>query len=95
MARANPWFRLGLDAWSLGMEASTVIALRTMKIAAGGAAGEAEAQRMITEKIDAAFDLQARALTGRLGGSVEEATAKTVSHYRRAIRANRRRLTKA
>lgn len=95
MARANPWFRLSLDAWSLGMEASTVIALRTMKIAAGGPGAEAEAQRMVTEKIDSAFDLQARAMTGRLGGSVEEATARTVSHYRRAIRANHRRLTKA
>jgi hypothetical protein len=94
MARAHPWFRLSLDAWSLGMEASTVIALRTLKMAAGGAAAEAEAQRMVTEKIDAAFDLQARALTGRLGSSVEEATARTVSHYRRAIRANHRRLTR-
>jgi hypothetical protein len=30
----NPWFRVGVNAWSLGMEASSVIALRTLKIAA-------------------------------------------------------------
>jgi hypothetical protein len=29
--RANPWLRLGFDAWALGLEASTVIGLRTLK----------------------------------------------------------------
>jgi hypothetical protein len=94
MARHNSWLSLSMDAWSLGFEASTVMALRTLRLATGGADAQLEAQRMVTEKIDAAFDLQARAMTGRLGSSVEEATAKTVSHYRRAVRANHRRLTR-
>jgi len=36
----NPWFRTGFYAWSLGLEASSVIALRTLKIAARGVAAE-------------------------------------------------------
>jgi hypothetical protein len=61
MAR-NPWFRAGFYAWSLGLEASSVIALRTLKIALGGSAAEAEAHRMVSEKIDAGLTLQALAL---------------------------------
>jgi hypothetical protein len=40
MMPRNPWFRAGFDAWSLGVEASSVIALRTLKILAGGAAAK-------------------------------------------------------
>ena len=95
MARArNPWVRLGWDAWSLSVEASSVIGLRLIKIAAGGAAGEAETRRMVTEKLDAGLALQAAALTGGLGLTPLSAAAGTVSHYRRKVRANRRRLKK-
>jgi len=94
MARSrNPWLGLGLSAWSLGMEASEVIGRRTMKIALGGAAGEAEVQRMIAEKIDAGVALQTLALTGGLGVTPHHAAAKTLSHLRRKVRANRRRLS--
>ena len=48
----NPWFRAGLQAWSLGLEASSVIALRTLKMATGGVAADAEARRMVGEKIE-------------------------------------------
>ncbi|MGH6963683.1 MAG: hypothetical protein ACREE0_04310 [Phenylobacterium sp.] len=93
-ARANPWIGIGFDAWRLGLEASTVIGLRTMKIAQGGAAGEAEAQRMVQEKIDAGLALQALALTGGLGMNPATASARTLAHYRRKVSANRRRLMK-
>jgi hypothetical protein len=93
MVTRNPWVRAGFAAWSLGIEASTVIMLRTMKIAAGGAAGESEARRMVSEKIEAGLDLQTMALTGGLGFTPESATNKTLAHYRRKVRANRRRLT--
>jgi hypothetical protein len=89
----NPWMRAGFAAWSLSVEAATVITLRTMKIAAGGPAAEREIYRMITEKIEAGIDLQKKALTGGLGLTPESATNKTLSHYRRKVRANRRRLT--
>jgi len=94
MARTrNPWLGIGMSAWSLGVEASTVIGLRTLKLAAGGAAGEAEARRMVSEKIDAGLDLQARAVRGALGFTPQAVAANTLSHYRRKIRANRRRLS--
>lgn len=90
----NPWFGIGVDAWRLSLEASEVIALRTMKIAAGGAAGAAESQRMVAEKLDAALALQRLALFGGLGISPASAASKTVKHYRGRVRANRRRLAK-
>jgi hypothetical protein len=94
MYSRNPWLRAGFAAWSLGIEASTVIALRTMKMAAGGPAAEQEAQRMISEKIEAGLDLQTKALTGGLGFTPESAANRTLAHYRRKVRANRRRLIK-
>jgi hypothetical protein len=92
--RVDPWLRIGLDAWSLGLEASTVIALRALKIAAGGPAAALETQRMVDEKIEAALALQTKALTGGLGATASSAAAKTLTHYRRKVRANRRRLSK-
>jgi hypothetical protein len=83
-----------MQAWALGIEASTVIALRTMKIAAGGPAAQDEARMMISEKIEAGLDLQTKAMTGGLGFTPEGAANKTLAHYRRKVRANRRRLIK-
>ena len=95
MTAQNSWLRLGWGAWMLGFEASTVIALRLMKIAGGGAGADTETRRMIDEKIDSAVALQALAMSGGLGGTAESAASKTLTHYRRKVRANRRRLTKA
>lgn len=83
-----------MAAWSLGIESSTVIMLRTMRIAAGGAAAQREAEKMVGEKIEAALDLHTKAMTGALGIRPETATNRTLSHYRRKVRANRRRLLK-
>jgi len=90
----NPWVRTGIDAWSLGIEASSVIALRILKFAAGGTAAGAEARQMISEKIESGLTLQTLALTAGLGLTAHGATRKTVAHYRRKVRANRRRLAK-
>lgn len=92
--RRNPWIGIGLDAWTLGLEASTVMGLRALKIAQGGAAGRAEAKRMVEEKLEAAVALQVRALSGHLGASPASASARTLAHYRRSVGANRRRLTR-
>jgi len=96
--RADPfgaWFNLGLDMWMLGAEASSVIALRTLKLTAGGAAADLEAQRMGGEKMAAALTLSGQAMTGQLGTSMPGIAAKTVASYRRKVRANHRRLIKA
>ena len=90
----NPWYAAGWDIWRLGMEASAVIALRSWKMAAGGTAAKTEAKRMVAEKIDAGTALQAMAATGGLGLTAPGAVKKTVAHYRRKVRANRRRLAK-
>jgi hypothetical protein len=90
----NSWLRIGFDAWSLGVEASAVIGLRALKIAAGGAPGEAETRLMFTEKIEAGLALQVKALNGALGLTAHRATATTLAHYRRKVRANHRRLAK-
>jgi hypothetical protein len=93
--RRNPWVGIGMNAWALGLEASTVIGLRTLKIAVGGPAAAAETHRMIQEKLDAATELQTLAMTGGLGASAPSAAKKMVAHYRRKVRANRRRLAGA
>ena len=90
----NPWFRFGVNAWSLGTDASSVIALRTLKIAAGGVAAEVEVRQMVSEKFETGMALQALALTGGLGLTASSAATKMLTHYRRKVRANRRRLAK-
>ena len=71
----------------LAAESQTVIALRMMKLAGGGAAAGREAQRMTTEKVTAMAEAGVRLMTGASADSV-------VSDYRRKVRANIRRLSK-
>lgn len=89
----SDWTQAGIDAWALGIEASTVIGLRMAKMASGGDITGAEARRMIAEKIDSAIDLQSAMLTGNLGTNPLEGTQKVLRHYRRKVSANRRRLS--
>jgi hypothetical protein len=49
---------------------------------------------MVDEKVTAAAQLQTKALTGALGFTGAGVAAKTLTHYRRKVRANRRRLSK-
>lgn len=93
-SRLNPWLGLSIDAWRLGMEASCVIGLRTLKLATGGEAGAREAKLMVDEKVAAGIALQAKAMSGALGATPAAATAATLAHYRRKVNANRRRLTR-
>ena len=86
------WLTAGFDMWMLGAEAASVMALRTARIAAGGAAGAAEAELMVTEKVRAAIELQTRLMTGALGVTPLGATQGTLKHYRRKVAANKRRL---
>ncbi len=90
----NSWFRIYQDAWSLGFEASSVIGLRLIKHAAGGSPARTEAVRMVTEKIEAAITLQAQGLAVPKVLSAASATTLALSHYRRKVRANLRRLAK-
>jgi hypothetical protein len=69
----------------LGLEAQRVVGLRLMRIGAGGAAAQAEIQRMLVEKAAAMFEAMDILATG---GSPE----KVVRRYRTRVRANERRL---
>lgn len=82
------WWKLGMDATMLAIESQQVIGMRLMMLSAGGSAAQVEAQRMVNEKIMAAGET---ALLLASGGS----TARVVAGYRRKVRANARRLSKA
>lgn len=86
------WTRAGIDTWSLGLEASGVIALRLTRMAQGGAAASDEAQLMLSEKIASAAELQADLLGGRFGATPLTGTQHVLRHYTRKVKANRKRL---
>ncbi|MEH3143763.1 MAG: hypothetical protein PGN34_00020 [Methylobacterium frigidaeris] len=72
-------------ATMLTLESQCVIGMRLAKVAWGGAAGRAEAQRMVSEKVDAAIEATDMLLSG---GSPEAVIAR----YREHVRANAERL---
>jgi hypothetical protein len=78
----------------LGLEASSVIAQRAMKLAAGAPDAEVEARRMVSEKFAAGAALQTLAMTGALGATPAAVAARTLAYYRRKVRANNRRLAR-
>ena len=88
----SSWSRLYRDLWFLTFEASHVIVLRAFAIAAGGAHAKVEIDRMIEEKMKALYALQSLLAAGALGFTTPTIATRSVAHYRRAVRANRRRL---
>ena len=94
MFSRNPWPGIGFDAWLLSLDAMTVIALRTMRIAQGGALGDREAQRMVEEKM-LAMAMLPFALWSSPTDNAATVTRRGLSHFGKTVRANRRRLSKA
>ena len=91
----NPWLSIGLRAWQIGLEAQSVIALRVLRMAAGGPRAEAEASRMVTEKMLAASEAQMAAAAATVRGAKNHVGAgKALNVYRKRVRANRRRLSR-
>jgi hypothetical protein len=69
--------------------------LRGLRMAQGGATAEAEAQRMITEKVAALGEAQVAATVATLKGSKRHRVAKkALGVYARRVGHNRRRLSK-
>jgi hypothetical protein len=94
MARSNPaaeWSQLMFGASRLWADASTVIALRTWKMMAGGPAAARELERAVGEKVEAGAEL-AGALAGGRVRTPKAAARKAVTVYGRKVRANRKRL---
>jgi hypothetical protein len=83
------WF----EAARFGADVQRVMALRLMRIAEGGPGAATEAQQMISEKV-AAFSEAQVALMSALatGSSLDTAAEMAYAPYRRAVRANSRRL---
>lgn len=84
-----------MDAALFCADAQRVIALRMMRIAAGGALAKRETQRMVSEKVAAFGEAQMAAVAALASGmSVKAAAKRAEAPYRRRVRANRKRLLK-
>jgi hypothetical protein len=91
----NAWFTLSSQAALLGLEAQSVMALRFIRIAAGGPLARSETGRMITEKVQALGEAQAAAAFAAITGrSSPQVAKKVLGVYNKRVRGNRRRLTK-
>jgi hypothetical protein len=91
----NPWFSLACKTIELGFEAQSVIALRMMRLAAGGARASTEAQRMIADKIAAGIEAQAVVVSSFAAGHSDTVVAGEVLRIvKRRVRANKRRLSR-
>ena len=69
----------------LAIDANHVIGLRVMKLMLGGRSARREAQLMVSEKVDAAFEASASLMAGASGDEI-------VRGYRRRVAANATRL---
>ena len=91
----NPWIDWSVRAFEFGLDAQRVIALRMLRLAAGGAVGQAELNRMVIEKIAALAEAQATAATSLMNGHNDHVVAdKVLRVYHKHVRANRRRLSR-
>jgi hypothetical protein len=71
----------------LAMESNQVIALRMLKLMGGGRGARREANRMVSEKLKAAFEAGVSLAAGASGEDI-------VRRYRRRVAANAKRLGK-
>jgi hypothetical protein len=90
--QSTSWFQLSWDMMQLTVEANSVIALRTIKMATGGAGANEEVSLMVSEKVQAAMDAQFEMAKALMAGRVD-GPSKAVALYRRRVRANQKRLT--
>ncbi|MCJ2184157.1 hypothetical protein MTR62_15870 [Novosphingobium sp. 1949] len=87
------WMTLGFRTWWMWAEAAQVIALRSAMFAMAGPGASQEAQRMVLEKVEAAWLVWARlARTAPL--APDRALEAALAVYRPRVVANRRRLAR-
>ena len=88
----NPWLELSLKAVHMGMEAQSVIALRLLRLATGGARMEAEGSRMVTDKVAAAEAKAVAAVSALNGRSPRVVVSQAPRVVKKRVRgANKRR----
>lgn len=91
----NPWLTLSFKIAQLGWDAQSVMALRLLRLAGGGARGQAEASRMSAEKIAAMTEAQAAVAAAVIAGRKNHVIAdKALGVFRKRVRANKRRLSR-
>lgn len=88
---AHSWPRLMADSSLLMADAGTVMMLRTWRMMTGGTAAVTEAERMLSEKVEASFELAGALAAGRVQ-TPEAAARKAMTVYGKRVRANRKRL---
>jgi hypothetical protein len=95
LGRWNAWFALSSQAARVCWDAQTVVFLRSLRMAQGGARAEAEAHRMIIEKFSALAEAQLAATAAALKGAKRHHVAKkALAMYAGRVRRNRRRLAR-
>ena len=82
---------LMVDASRLWADVGMVVALRSWRMLHGGPAAAREFERMVSEKMEAGFELAGALATGRLA-SPEAATREILGVFGKHVRSNRRRL---
>ena len=91
----NPWFALTLKTVQLGLDAQSVIALRMIRLASGGASAKAEMSRMVIEKVSAVAEAQVAATAAVIAGRKGHAVAgKALKVFSKRVRGNKRRLSR-
>ena len=89
----NPWLTLSFRAVQMGIEAQSVVALRMLRFASGGA--RSEATRVVAEKVAAAAKAQAVAAAAAVSGRQPHVVAgEALNVYKKRVRANKRRLSR-
>ncbi len=86
------WMKLATDSYLLWADSMMVIGMRTSDMMTGRGSSH-ENVRMVTEKVQANAELAAKLFWGG-PTTPEKAAHKAVRHYRKRVRANRRRLSK-
>ena len=91
----NPWFNIARDAARLAIDAQSVVALRLARFARSAEFDWLEAQRMVSEKVQALAEIQVAAAFSLMSGKRGPAIAKkAVGIYGKRVRQNRRRLSR-
>ncbi|WP_404482340.1 hypothetical protein [Novosphingobium sp. BL-52-GroH] len=83
------------DAGKLWVEAGSVIALRTARIGQADLGAGDEMLRMVTEKVWAGWEWSLALASGQLGHDPGTVCSRTLTYYRRAVRANLHRLSES
>jgi hypothetical protein len=92
----HAYWKLWTDAWSVGLEAQRVMAMRVARISGGGAKADAECRRMVSEKFAATAAAQAAGAAALAAGKgIDTAAALALVPVMRTVRANYRRLSRA